>query len=369
MKSNVKHAVLGAGGGGQVMAAHLTMNGVSVNLYEYPDFKHVVDPIVEQGGIYLTGVLGRYFARLNTVTTDMEQAISDVEVIHIVVPAFAQKKIFQLLVPRLRDNVTIVLHPGYLGSIVLGEMIKTQTSLKNVQIAEAQTMLYNSRNKDLGHAWAFGYKKSVQLSAFPARDTDKVLEKINAVLPYYKPAKNVLEAFLNNIAVVFHPAPSVLNTGLIEMTRGNFRYYWDGVTESVAGVTEAVDRERLSIVESFDLEPISSKDWLIRFYPHYGAGGNTLREVLLSCSNYQHGATPSHMKFTYISQDVPYGIMLMISAAEYLGIDTPVSKTVANLACYINHVDYWAEARTLSRLNLDTLDKERLARYLNEGRR
>ena len=367
MSSNAKQAVIGAGGGGQVMAAHLAMSGVRVNLYEHPDFCHVVEPIKEQGGIYLTGVLGRYFAKLDAVTTDMDEAVSGASVIHIVVPAFAQRKFFDLLVPRLRDGTTIILHPGYLGSLLLWRMIEERGALSHCVVAEAQTMLYNSRNKDLGHAWAFGIKKYVQLSAFPAANTPVALDAVNAALPYFVPATNVLETFLNNVAIVFHPAPSVLNTGLIESTKGGFRYYWDGITESVARVAEGVDEERIRVIRALGFDPISSKQWLLNFYPHYGAKGDTLREVILSCTNYRDGATPSHMKFTYISQDVPYGIIPMISIAERLGIDVPMSRTIANLACYINDTDYWREARTVEMLQMDRLGSAQINDYLLSG--
>jgi opine dehydrogenase len=365
--SAMKHAVVGAGGGGQVMAAHLVKNGVHVNLYEHPDFKHVVDPIIEQGGIYLTGVLGRYFAKLDIVSTDIEEAISDVGVVHIIVPAFAQEKFFTLLVPKLRDGTIIILHPGYFGSFSLARMIDARGSLSNCVVAEAQTMLYNSRNKDLAHAWAFGIKKFVQLSAFPANRTKVALDAINSALPYYVAATTVVETFLNNVAIVFHPSGSVMNTGLIELTKGNFKYYWDGMTESVARVTEGVDNERMKVVQALGYEPISSKDWLINFYSQYGAKGDSLREVMRNCDNYKDGATPSNMKFTYVSQDVPYGIMPMISLASRLGVDVPITKTIANLACYINSTDYWSEARTIEKLQIDPGNKSQFDEYLYSG--
>lgn len=367
--SAIKHAVFGAGGGGQVMAAHLAMNGVRVNLYEHPDFRNVIDPINEQGGIYLTGVLGRYFAKLDIVTTDIEEAVNDVGVIHMVVPAFAQEKFYKLLVPKLRDGTIIILHPGYLGSFLLARMINEKGSLSNCIVAEAQTMLYNSRNKDLAHAWAFGIKKFVQLSAFPANRTKVALDAINSALPYYVESTNVLETFLNNVAIVFHPSGSVLNTGMIELTKGNFKYYWDGMTESVARVTEYVDEERMKVVKALGYNPISSKQWLINFYSHYGAKGNTLREVMQNCSNYKDGATPSNMKFTYVSQDVPYGIMPVISLASSLGIEVPISKTIANLACYINNTDYWSEARTIEKLHIDPRNKSKFDEYLFSGKK
>ena len=161
MATKKKYAILGAGGGGQVMAAHLTMMGYDVNLYEHPDYKHVIDPVLEQDGIYLTGVLGRYFARPHMVTTDIKEAVRDVDIIVMVVPAFAQPFFFEGLIPVLQDGQIIIIQPGYLGSLMLSGLLR-ERNVKKVLVGEAQTMLYNSRNKGPAHAWTFGIKKVVQ---------------------------------------------------------------------------------------------------------------------------------------------------------------------------------------------------------------
>lgn len=364
MKKDTKFAILGAGGGGQVMAAHLDMLDFEVNLYEHPDFKHVIDPIIEQGGIYLTGELGRHFARLNKVTTDIKEAVEGVNIINIVIPAFGHVAFFEKLAPVLEKGQVVIMHPGYLGSIVLAKMLREKNLNKEVILAEAQTMLYNARNKEPAHAWCFGIKKEVQLAAFPGKYTQNAVEAINTAFPQFVSAKHVFETFLNNISIVFHPAPSSLNAGWIESTKGNFRYYWDGATESVARFMESIDEERMNVAEAMGLDRVSCKEWLVKMYSQYGAKGNSLREVLLSCQNYQTGATPSHLKFTYLSQDVPYGLIPMTSLGDKLNVPTPRSNLTAQMACYLNQTDYWAESRTLEKLGLLEMDKSELLEFL-----
>ena len=367
MQKKPKFAILGAGGGGQVMAAHLNMLGYEVNLYEHPNFKQVIDPVIEQGGIYLTGVLGRHFARLNKVTTNMKEAVEGVDIINIVVPAFGQMAFFEQLVPVLEDGQIVIMHPGYLGSIVLAGMLKTIKSKKKVILGESQSLLYNARNKEPAHAWSFGIKQELQLAAFPGKHTKELVEAINPVFPQFIPAKDVLETFLNNFCIVGHPAPTILNAGRIESTKGKYRVFWDGVTESVGRFMESIDEERMRIVEEMGLKRVSCREWTIRIYSHYGAKGDTLREALLSSKNLEYGATPSDLKFTYITQDVPYGLIPMISLADKLDILTPRSKVTVQMACYLNETDYWAEGRTLERLGLQGMDKHELIKFLKEG--
>ncbi len=368
MSKKMKFAILGAGGGGQVMAAHLTMKGFKVNLYEHPNFKHVIEPIVKQGGIYLSGVLGRYFARLNMVTSDMKEAIEGADIINIIIPAFAHRAFCKELAPLLKEGQIVIFHPGYLGSLLLARILREVNPKPKIYLAEAQTMLYNSRNKEPAHAWSFGIKKEVQLAAFPGKDTKRIVDAINTAFTQYVPARDILETHLNNISLVFHPAPTILNAGRIESTKGNFKYYWDGATDSVARFMESIDEERLNVAEKLDLKRIYCKDWLKIMYSQYGAKGNTLREVLFSCQNYKTGATPSSLKFTYLRQDVPYGLVPMISLADRIGIKTPYSKVTVQMASYLNEVDYWTDGYNQEYMDIiQNMNLNEMVRYFQEG--
>ena len=372
MSKRIKFAILGAGNGGQVMAAHLTMMGFKVNLYEHPNFKHVIEPIIKQGGIYFTSEprvhLESYFARLNMVTSDLKEAIEGVDIINIIIPAFAHKAFCKELAPLLKEGQIVIFHPGYLGSLLLARTLKEVNPKPKIYLAEAQTMLYNARNKNPAHAWSFGIKKELQLAAFPGKDTKRVVDAINTAFPQYVPARDILETHLNNISIVFHPAPTILNAGRVESTKGNFRYYWDGATDSVARFMETIDEERLKVAEKMGLKRIYCKDWLKNMYSQYGAKGNTLREVLLNCQNYKTGATPSSLKFTYISQDAPYGLVPMISLAKRIGIETPYSNVTVQMASYLNEVDYWTEGHNQEYTDIiQNMNLNEMVKFFQEG--
>ena len=78
MSNELSVAVLGAGNGGHGIAGHLALKGFPVRLYNA--FEEEIVPIRERGGIELEGaVVG--FGRLQTVTTHIEEAIEDADVI------------------------------------------------------------------------------------------------------------------------------------------------------------------------------------------------------------------------------------------------------------------------------------------------
>ena len=111
MKQNF--AVLGAGNGGQVIAAYLKLKGKQVTLYDR--FSQVLEPIRRRGGIQLEGVSDTGFAKLDLVTEDVPQAVQGAEVIFVVLPAFAHAYVAQQLAGCLTDGQTVVVCPGATG--------------------------------------------------------------------------------------------------------------------------------------------------------------------------------------------------------------------------------------------------------------
>ena len=81
-------AILGAGNGGCAAAADLSMHGHSVALYELPEFADSLVPIKERGGIE---IIDEGFAELDTITTDIAEAMSGASYVFNPVPAFAHQ--------------------------------------------------------------------------------------------------------------------------------------------------------------------------------------------------------------------------------------------------------------------------------------
>lgn len=102
--------VLGAGNGGHAAAADLPREGHRVNLFEFADFRKNVEPIIERGGTQITGSARVGFAKLNRVTTDIGEALGDVDVMTSTMVANAHKTIAKLSAPYLRDGQAVGEH-------------------------------------------------------------------------------------------------------------------------------------------------------------------------------------------------------------------------------------------------------------------
>jgi opine dehydrogenase len=75
------------------------------------------------------------------------------------------------------------------------------------------------------------------------------------------------------------------------------------------------------------------------------------------------------LKDRYVTEDVPYGMVLLSTLGDLLGVPTPTHDAVIQLASIINRTDYWKTGRGIKQLGLSKLDKKGLKKFLLEGRR
>lgn len=137
-----------------------------------------------------------------------------------------------------------------------------------------------------------------------------------------------METSLNNFGAIFHPAPTLLNSGHIE--RGiTFDYYTEGITPSVGRFIERMDKERMEIADKLNIDTMSAKDWL---YETYGSKGDTLYDAVQNNPAYKGLKSPKGLNIRYIYEDVPCSLVPMSSLAKQLDIETPAIDSIIVLS-------------------------------------
>jgi opine dehydrogenase len=339
--------VVGAGHGGMAMAGHLALMGWRVNFLNRTAER--ILPVQMRGGIEVTGEIDG-FASLNLVTCDAAQAIMNADIVMVVVPATAHRDIVKMIAPHLKDGQIVVLNPGRTGgALEASRVIKETNPEVKPYVAEAQTLLYTSRVTNPGQVRIFSIKNSVPLATLPAHQVVDVLPLVRLALPQFVAGDNVLKTGLDNIGAVFHPTITVLNAGRIEDTHGDFDYYVEGVTPSVASVLEAVDQERVNVASALGIRANTAREWL---YLAYNAAGRTLLEAMRANRGYSGIRAPETIQHRYISEDVPASLVPIASIGEMLHVPTPTIRSIINLASIMHGIDYWKEGRTVDSLGI-----------------
>lgn len=365
MTQTLSITVIGAGHGGKAMAAHLALMGHRVKLYNRTA-EHIY-AIQQRGGIDLESQEygPRGFGKLECATSDMGEALADAQLIMVVVPSSAHADIARAAAPHLKDGQVIVLHPGRTcGAIEFTMILRRSGCQADVTVAEAETFIYASRSDGPAQARIFRIKEAVPLAALPAKRTREVLDLIHVVYPQFIDGGNVLQTGLNNMGAIFHPALTLLNAGWIEATHGDYQFYIDGVTPSVARVLEALDRERITVAAALGIRARSALEWLKMAYD---AVGSDLREAIHNQPGYYGIKAPTTLNHRYIFEDVPMSLVPIASLGMQYGVSVRGMDSIIRLACIVHNTDYWRRGRTVENLGLRGLSVEELTHFVMEG--
>jgi opine dehydrogenase len=371
-------AVLGGGKGGHAIAANLSLAGFKVNFFELLRFAESFEKVLRTKEIQIQGISIDGVAKLNLATTDIQQVIKDAEVIFVITPAFGHKAMAEVCAPFVQDGQIIVLMPGSGGSLEFINIFKQKKVKREVTFAESCTLPYGARLKGPGHVSVLINAMILPTGVFPSKKTEEVIPKLKQFYSMIIPAKDVLEAAINNPNPIVHPVATLLSATRIEHSKGEFYLYAEGMTPAVARTYESLNQERFSICKALGYKLYH---WDNLEFKDYNLGEteeecryrilNTSMDAAFGKDGIYAGIKmkgPEHLKDRYVTEDVPYGMVLLSTLGDLLRVPTPTHDAVIQLASTINRTDYWKTGRGMKQLGLSKLDKKGLKKFLFKGK-
>lgn len=361
--SKTKFAVIGAGHGGKAIAAHLAIKGFPVKLYNRTLSKII--PIIKMKGIEVEGEING-FGKLDLASDNISEVVDGADVILVAVPAFAHAAIAERCAPYLTDGQIVMLNPGRTcGALEFINILRERGNKKDLTVAEAQTFIYASRGMGPASVKIFRIKQAIPVAAIPAVRTDEALDKINQAFPEFISATSVIETSFNNIGAVFHPAITLLNASRIESTMGNFQFYIEGVTPSVAKVLEAVDKERVEVAYVLRCKNVlTALDWLTMAY---NVIEDNLFDGIHSNPGYYGIMAPKTINVRYITEDIPMSLVPIAEFGRIFGVETKITDALIDLANIIFKIDFRKVGRNLNRLRLENKSLEQIRNVFIDG--
>lgn len=344
---SLKFAVLGAGAGGQTMAAQLKSKGYFVTLYDNDAAK--IARLNELGKIVVTGKF-ECEGFPDIATTKIAEAVADVDVIMVTTTTDAHKEIADLCAPFLHDGEIFMLNPGHVGGALEASNIirKVHGCTADVIIAETGDLMYACRSYEIGQTFQSGIKSKVEVATLPAGDVTRLLDKIGSIFTNLKPAKNILETGFEGGGAMLHPVPSIMNVNRTDVGE-NYDYYMSGITPSVAKLVSACDAERLAVCEVLGLEVPSLVKTLQRTYK---LEQEDLYELLQNNAAYKGLKSPTSLKHRFFVEDTACGLVPLASIGNMLGVETPVMNAYIMIAGIVCGRDFLKEGRTVEKLGL-----------------
>jgi opine dehydrogenase len=384
MGSRAKIAVLGSGNAGLTFAADLTLSGFKVSLYDIPRFEKNLMLIKEHGGIEIGGVCRTGFAKVDRVTSDIEEALQGAKVIIVAVPAYGHAAFAKVCSPYLEDGQIIVLNAGYtLGAVEFANaIIEEGKDVSKITIAETTSCVYATRMYLPNRVWCIAVKAKMPFSAFPAKKTMQILEILNQIYPQDDrergimiPAMNILETSLGNINPYLHVPMMILKAVDVEL--GEDPHLKSAESEACKELTNAMDKEGVALKKALGLKPLSFHHICnVLFYPPNLKIVDPIKnpaEVAewVKPENqpgfYASGKGKNLLKMRFITEEIPYGLVGFSGLGDMLSVPTPVFDSLVTIASVITGTDFWSNGRTVEKLGIANLTKDELLKYLNEG--
>lgn len=334
--------ICGAGHQGLSMAAHLALNGIKVMLWNRT--LENIEQIVENRKVYCEGVV-HGIAVIDKASSRMSEVICDI--VMVTTPSSAHKDVARELAPYVHKNMIIILNPGRtFGAIDFADTL-IRCGVKEIpQIAETQTIVYTCRKNSFNSVNIYALKPGVQIASLNKKNMNSITEALpNCLKKYFKETDSVADTSFSNVGMVLHCAPVLMNIGWIETEKVDFKYYYDGISQSIARFLEKIDYERICVARAVGYEVETTADWMKRTY---NISGKDLFECIQNNIKYREIDAPASVQCRYILEDVPNGMVPIEDLGIQLGTPTPNITMVINLANAILDRDFRKEGRRFS---------------------
>ncbi|HWS29024.1 MAG TPA: NAD/NADP octopine/nopaline dehydrogenase family protein [Clostridia bacterium] len=338
-------AIIGAGAGGQTMAAILADKGYRVKLYDVDQEK--IRRLNELKKIKVTGLI-ECDAAPELITGCLADALEDADVIMVVSTTDAHRSIAEECLPFLRDGQMIVLNPGHCGgALEVANVIRGEGGCgKDVIIAEAGDLMYACRSYEIGTAYQSGIKSATPIATLPGKDISRLKEALGPIFPNLTPVNSVLETSFRGGGAMLHPIPSLMNINKLDAGE-NYDYYMEGITPSVADIISACDRERVAVCRAIG---VNAETLVESLKSIYRLEQNDLYDLLQHNEAYRGLKSPKTVTHRFIVEDTFSGLVPLTSVGKLLGIATPMMDAFVEIASVVCKRDFRTEGRTAEKL-------------------
>jgi opine dehydrogenase len=353
------YAVLGAGNGGQLLAAMLKNMGHEVRLWSRNT--EIVEILRHRKNIEVNGVRS-FSASPDLISDNISEVISNSKIIFVVTPATAHKNLARLIVSSVQPSQIVVLNPGRTaGALEFRQTLLTNGCKSPPLIVETQSLLYTCRLESPGCVNVLAIKKKNLLACLPQGREPEIEKELSAIYKGLTFAPNTLVTGLENIGAMLHPAPVLLNTGWIESHDGFFSHYYFGISETLAMFIETIDKERMSVAKAFGVHPRSVAQWHEEVYGHRG---KNLLETLRLNESYASTAAPQSLDHRYVFEDIPTGLVPISELGRVAGVATPRIDIIIELAKMLTGIDFREEGRNLKGLGFQGMSVEQIIKMV-----
>lgn len=302
---------------------------------------------------FITATIGekKLYGRPDKVSKFAKDVCKEADLILMPLPAFAHEPTLLQIAPFLKEEVIIGAIPARSGFEYAALKILEDNKKEKVNIFGMQTLPWACRIKEYASKVdILGKKESVGMAVFPYKITSELASFLTGLLDLkIEPLPNMLTLSLANVGQIIHPG---IMYGLfkgkeeLKYRKEEIPLFYQGVTKEITKTLKEMSDEILlltkeikNIDKSINLNHVLGlKDWLIYSYKDSIADKSTLQSCLVTNRAYQGLRAPTKridndyfladFQARYLTEDVPYGLVVTKAIAQLAKVDMPVIDEV-----------------------------------------
>jgi predicted dinucleotide-binding enzyme len=352
-------AICGGGNAGHALAvaASAHFEGEVRWLAGTPEKAEILQRGVFSGdGLQATGVMSGRANRVTRISSDPAAIIPDADVVLIAVPAFAHASVLQRIAPHLRAAAVVGALPARGGFEFEASAIISGIEPRGERVVFAlQTLPWSTRVQEPGRIVHVGAQKAGALmAALPARRAPGIAALLMQILGVQViPTNTFLSMTLGNPGQIIHPG---LMYGLFRKWTGrrfaqdDVPYFYRDATDETGEFVEHLSADVCAVAARIEAASAGAlnlsgvlgiHEWLCLSYPTQTADRSTVASCFRTgplqarrapMTEIAPGEFVPNFSYRYLSEDVPYGLVVTKGLAQIAGIGTPAVDTVLRWA-------------------------------------
>jgi len=352
-----KLTICGGGNAAHVLIALAAHTGWDVDVFAplADEAERLRAGVTAKGGISANSGEKTVMGRPRQISDNPNEVIPGSELILMALPAFAHGPTLQTIANYLDQDVAIGVLPAR-GGFDYQAFSILQAKGASACIFGLQTLPWACRIITYGQeVEILGTKAEVDLAAAPTDEVSRLTQQLEPLFSLkLAPLSSFLSLTLANTGQLIHPG---IMYGLGRGKEGksfaqdDIPLFYQGVDDSTANVLQSLSDEVQAIANAvaaalpnFNPQEVATlHEWVLRAYPTDIADGSTLRRAFNTNRAYVGLKLPTRpvgpssfaidYKARYLSEDVPFGLVVLRGIADLTGV-----KTLA-----IDDVIIWAQ--------------------------
>jgi hypothetical protein len=345
-------AICGGGNGGHALAvtASKHFEGDVRWLVGSPEKAHILErKVFSQSGLQGTGAVCGRAHRVTAISSEANEIIPGADLVLIVVPAFEHARVLRRIAPYLEPDALVGALPARGGFEFEAAHLRSGRAIFGLQ-----TLPWSTRVKQPGELVHFtAVKRTVLMAAMPANRAPEIAGLLTSVLgTNIAQTGNFLNMTLGNPGQIIHPG---VMYGLFgkwsgeTYPSGRVPYFYRDTTDESGAVIDELSADVLAVAAkiaedsagALDLRGVLSiLDWWRLSYPVQTGDSSSIAScfrtgpssALAPMLEVEPGKYTPNFGYRYLTEDVPYGLVITKAIAQLARIGTPAIDTVLKWA-------------------------------------